>query len=223
VSSSSSRCQLNGAADVTAARAGTRNGHAGWLDEVARSAGRDTGAPVELLGDYLLVLADAAMSGREPRPAELEAVGRLFIEDLLRGDADVGRLVERAEPFGLDMARPHQVALAAPTGRLADATPAISSLEHAVVRRLGDRDVLVATKDGLIVVVAPTDSEVPRPSAGAPRSATSSSPHSAAWPADGRGASRSGGPTPAPTGSPAPTRRPAKVSRWPRDCAWTRL
>lgn len=217
-----------------------------WLTEVAELASRDAGgAPVELLGDYLRLLADAAISGRTPQPAELEAVGLLgrraaelgvsagtavqlylsaarrlwqklpmvirsrdnkavraaaaavlhvvddavarlaegyaearrqmvrweetlrheFIEDLLRGDADVGRLVERAEPFGLDMARPHQVALAAPTGRLDDATPAISSLEHAIVHWVGDRDVLVATKDGRIVVVAPADAELRGPPA----------------------------------------------------------
>jgi sugar diacid utilization regulator len=197
---------------------------------------------VELLGDYLPLLAEAATSGRTPHPAELEAVGLLgrraaelgvsagtavqlylsaarrlwqqlpmvvrardnravrvaaaavlrvvdeavaslaegytearrqmtrweetlrheFIEDLLRGDADVGRLVERAEPFGLDMALPHQVALAEPTGRLDDATPTISSLEHTIVQRVGDREVLVATKDGRIVVVAPADPDVPR-------------------------------------------------------------
>jgi sugar diacid utilization regulator len=235
--------------DVTSSRnfheprtlADTQNDHLSWLNEVAESAGRDAaGAPVELLGDYLLLLADAATSGREPHPAELEAVGLLgrraaelgvpagtavqlylsaarrlwqqlpmvirardnqavrnaaaavlavvdgavaslvegytearrqmarweetlrheFIEDLLRGDADVGRLAERAEPFGLDMLRPHQVALAAPTGRLDEATPAISSLEHAIVREVGDRDVLVATKDGRIVVVAPPDPDI---------------------------------------------------------------
>jgi sugar diacid utilization regulator len=74
--------------------------------------------------------------------------------------------VERAEPFGLDMARPHQVALAAPTGRLDEATPAISSLEHALVLWGGDRDVLVATKDGRIVVVAPADTDAPGPRTG---------------------------------------------------------
>ena len=95
-----------------------------------------------------------------------ETLRREFIEDLLRGDADVGRLVERAEPFGLDMARPHQVALAAPTGRLNDAEPAISPLEHAVVHWAGDRDVLVATKDGFIVVITPADTDVPGPRTG---------------------------------------------------------
>jgi sugar diacid utilization regulator len=84
----------------------------------------------------------------------------------LRGDADVGRLVERAEPFGLDMARSHQVALAAPSGRLNEAEPAISDLERAVVLWAGDRDVLVATKDGWVVAVTPADTDVPGPRAG---------------------------------------------------------
>jgi sugar diacid utilization regulator len=228
-------------------RADTQKVDPSWLNEVAESASRDAGgAPVELLGDYLLMLADAAISGREPHPSELEAVDLLgrraaelgvsartairlylsaarrlwqqlpmvirsrdshavrvataavlrvvddavaslaegytdarrqmarweetlrreFIEDLLRGDADVGRLVERAEPFGLDMVRRHQVALALPTGRLDEATPAIRSLEHTLVQEVGDRDVLVATKDGRIVVVAPSDADMTGPRAG---------------------------------------------------------
>ena len=225
-------------------RADPRITDSGWLTEVAQAASREAGGvPVELLGDYLTLLADAAISGRKPHPSELDAVGLLgrraaelgvsagsavqlylcaarrlwgelpmvirsrnsaavraaaeavlhvvdaavaslaegytearrqmvrweetlrreFIEDLLRGDADLGRLVERAEPFGLDMTRPHQVALAAPTGRLDHAEAAINSLERAVVHRVGDRDVLVATKDGWIVVIAPADADLPAP------------------------------------------------------------
>ncbi|MGD9525402.1 PucR family transcriptional regulator [Pseudonocardia sp.] len=226
----------------TPAESSTADGS--WLTEVAHAAGREAGGvPVELLGDYLTLLADAATTGRKPHPSELAAVGLLgrraaelgvsassavqlylcaarrlwgelpmvirsrdsaavraaadavlhvvdaavaslaegytearrqkvrweetlrreFIDDLLRGDADVGRLVERAEPFGLDVGRQHQVALAAPTGRLDDAEAAISALERAVVHRVGDRDVLVATKDGWIVVVAPADADLPSP------------------------------------------------------------
>jgi sugar diacid utilization regulator len=218
-----------------------------WLAEVARAACRDVGdVPIELLGGYLPLLADAATSGREPDSVELDAIGFLgrraaesgvsagsvvqlyltaarrlwqqlpavvrsrdsevvraaaaavlhvvdqavarlaegyndarrqmirweetlrrdFIDDLLRGDADVGRLVERAEPFGLDMARPHQVALAAPSGRLNETEAAISALERAVVQWAGDRDVLVGTKDGWIVAVTPADTDVPGPRTG---------------------------------------------------------
>ena len=209
-----------------------------WLTEVAEAAAREAGGvPVELLGDYLPLLADAALSGRRPGRAELEAVGRLgreaaeqgisarrvvqlylsaarrlwqeiplavrsrdreavraaaaavlhvvddavatlaegyavarrdlvrreenlrreLIDDLLRGDSDLSSLVERAEPFGLDLARVHQVALAAPAKRLPDTDAAISALESVIFDRLGDRDVMVATKDGLLVVLVPAD------------------------------------------------------------------
>lgn len=209
-----------------------------WLRDVAEGASRDAGGvPVELLGDYLPLLADAALTGRRPKRAELEAVGLLgrqaaeqgisagravqlylsaarrlwqglpmvvrsrdreavraaatavlhvidgavatladgyavarrdlvrreetlrreLIDDLLRGDSDLGALVERAEPFGLDLARVHQVALAAPNRRLPDSDAAISALEGVIFSRLGDRDVLVATKEGLLVVLAPAD------------------------------------------------------------------
>ena len=210
----------------------------GWLVAVAEGASQDAGGvPVELLGGYLPLLADAAVSGRRPRRVELDAVGRLgrqaaeqgisagrvvqlylsaarrlwqdlplvvrsrdreavraaaaavlhvvdeavatlaegyavarrdlvrreeglrreLIDDLLRGDSDLGGLVERSEPFGLSLARIHQVALAAPSRRLPDSDAAISALEAVIFDRLGDRDVLVATKDGLLVVLAPAD------------------------------------------------------------------
>lgn len=223
-------------------RDGTNQGSAAepdsWLTEVAEGASRDAGnVPVELLGDYLPLLADAAIKGRRPKRAELDVVGilgrqaaeqgisagrvvrlylsaarrlwqdlpmvvrsrdreavraaasavlqviddavatlaegyavarrelvrreetlrRELVDDLLRGDSDLGAVVERAEPFGLDLARVHQVALAAPSRRLPDTDAAITALEAVIFDRLGDRDVLVATKDGLLVVLAPAD------------------------------------------------------------------
>ncbi len=219
-----------------------------WLAEVARAASADAGGvPVELLGDYLRLLADAAATGRRPRRGELDAVGvlgrraaeqgvsagravrlylsaarrlwqqlpqlvrstdseavraaaeavlhvvdaavatlaegyavarrelvrreealrRELVDDLLRGDSDLGGLVERAEPFGLDLARVHQVALAAPSRRLPDTDAAISALERVIFDRLGDRDVLVATKEGLLVVIAPADAVTPDRGSGA--------------------------------------------------------
>src|SRR5215203_6118146 len=151
-----------------------------WLAVVARTAAADADAPIELLGEYLNILADAALTGRRPERRELAAVRRLgqraaeqgvdanqavdlylsaawrlwqeipmivrsrdrdkvraaaeavlrvindavevlveghqaarrqmirqeesarreFVDDLLRGDTDVSRLVERAEPSG---------------------------------------------------------------------------------------------------------------------------
>jgi hypothetical protein len=52
-------------------------------------------------------------AGRELVRRE-ESLLRDLVDDLLRGDAHLSRLVERAEPFGLDLTRAHQVALAQP-------------------------------------------------------------------------------------------------------------
>jgi hypothetical protein len=49
-----------------------------WLVAVAEGASRDAGgAPVELLGDYLRMLADAAKYGRRPARKELDTVAML--------------------------------------------------------------------------------------------------------------------------------------------------
>jgi sugar diacid utilization regulator len=81
-----------------------------------------------------------------------------FIDDLLRGDADVARMVARAQPFGLDLTAAHHVVLAGPSAAAeagVDVESAALALERRVVERFGDREVLVATKDGRIVVVLP--------------------------------------------------------------------
>lgn len=206
-----------------------------WLDGVARAAAADANAPADLLGDYLTLVADAAVSGARPNADDLAKVGahgrraahegvapgraanlylsaawrlwrelpkvvrssdsefvrgaadavlqvigdaiaafveayqderreairweeasrREFIDDLLRGDADVARLVERAEPFGLDLTRVHQIALATSENASMDPQFAATSLERAVVNEFGDREVLVATKEDLLVVLVP--------------------------------------------------------------------
>ena len=206
-----------------------------WLGPVGAAAAAGTEAPAELLGEYLPMLADAAVHGRRPDAWQLEAVresGRQaaaggvdarravdlylsaawrlwrqlpvvarssdpekvraaaeavlrvlddavgvlvdghqserramirreeslraeFVDDLLRGDADVAGLVERAEPFGIDLGKPHHVVLVAPRDETAAPDRAAIALERAVVSRFGDREVLVALKDGRVVLVLP--------------------------------------------------------------------
>jgi sugar diacid utilization regulator len=207
-----------------------------WLVAVGASAAASTQAPAELLGEYLPLLADAAIHGRRPDAWELDAVRELgrraaaqgvgarravdlylsaawrlwrqlpvvvrssdpekvrraaeavlrvlddavgvfvdghqsersdmirreetlraeFVDDLLRGDADVSAMVERAEQFGIDLGKPHHVALVAPRDPDGDVARAATVLERAVVDRFGDREVLVAPKDGRVVVVVPS-------------------------------------------------------------------
>jgi sugar diacid utilization regulator len=212
--------------------AGT-SGNADWLSRVADEAAGEAGVPVALLGEYLQILAVAAMEGRQPSTDQLaalrgqgrrvaeEGVGadravdlflsaawrlwravptatvgedsrraaetllrvvnqavevlvdghqaarremirreestrRELVDDLLRGDADVARLVRRAQPFGLDLGRFHRVVLAEPSAS-SRARPdrAAGPMEREVVDRYGDREVMVATKDDFVVLILP--------------------------------------------------------------------
>jgi len=111
-------------------------------------------AVLQVVDDAVASFAEGhAEAGRE-RVRREETVRRELVEDLLRGDAHLSELVERAEPFGLDLTRAHQVALAEPRQRLSSIAAATTALERVVLNRFGDRDVLVATKDGRVVVLA---------------------------------------------------------------------
>lgn len=114
-------------------------------------------AVLHVIDDAVAAFADGhAEAGRELVRRE-EALRRELVEDLLRGDAHLSNLVERAEPFGLDLTRAHQVALAQPGTRLSSVAAATTALERVVLDRFGDRDVLVATKEGWVVVIALAD------------------------------------------------------------------
>ncbi|MGH8823239.1 MAG: PucR family transcriptional regulator [Jiangellaceae bacterium] len=114
-------------------------------------------AVLQVVDDAVAAFAEGhAEAGREMVRRE-ETLRRELIEDLLRGDANLGEIVQRAEPFGLDLTRSHQVALAAPGQRLPDIEAATSVLERIVLDRFGDRDMLVARKEGLLVVLAPAE------------------------------------------------------------------
>src|SRR4051812_49711103 len=67
------------------AKAPAANPHDDWLSVVARAAAKDGHAPPELLGEYLTMLADAAVHGRRARPEQLTAV-----RDLGRRAAEQG-------------------------------------------------------------------------------------------------------------------------------------
>ncbi|HEX8629499.1 MAG TPA: helix-turn-helix domain-containing protein, partial [Catenuloplanes sp.] len=135
-----------------------------WQDlpVVVRSRDREAvraaaAAVLHVVDEAVATLAEGYAVARRDLVRREEGLRRELIDDLLRGDSDLGGLVERSEPFGLNLARVHQVALAAPSRRLPDSDAAITALEAVIFDRLGDRDVLVATKDGLLVVLAPAD------------------------------------------------------------------
>ena len=93
---------------------------------------------------------------REEDPAR-----RAFVDDLLRGDADLADMVARAEPFGLDLSALHQVLLAARHDGEPAASMDASHLARAVVERYGDRDTLVAPRSGRLLALVPAREDAP--------------------------------------------------------------
>jgi hypothetical protein len=83
-----------------------------------------------------------------------EALRREFVDDLLHGRRNVGALAERAERFGLRLASAHLVCVAEADQPFYDGGPAARHVETALLSRFGARDILVATKEGLLVCVA---------------------------------------------------------------------
>ncbi|MFF0793563.1 PucR family transcriptional regulator [Streptomyces spiralis] len=88
-----------------------------------------------------------------------EADRREFIDDLLYGRSDLGRLAERAERYGLLFSRAHAVAVAKGRQPVDDTHPATRRVETALLGRFGERRILLTTKDGRLVCVAPGDQD----------------------------------------------------------------
>ncbi|GHI88845.1 PucR family transcriptional regulator [Streptomyces xanthophaeus] len=86
-----------------------------------------------------------------------EAARREFIDDLLYGRSDLGRLAERAVRFGLRLSQAHAVAVATGPEPYGDGYPVARGIEEAVLARFGKRQILLATKDGRLICVAPGD------------------------------------------------------------------
>ncbi|MFD0367977.1 PucR family transcriptional regulator [Streptomyces sp. NPDC127114] len=86
-----------------------------------------------------------------------EAARREFIDDLLYGRSDLGRLAERAERFGLLLSRAHAVAVAQGPEPYSDGYPVSRGIESSLLARFGARRILLTTKDGRLICIAPAD------------------------------------------------------------------
>lgn len=84
-----------------------------------------------------------------------EAARREFIDDLLYGRSGLGRLVERAERFGLRLAHAHAVAVAQGPAAYNEGGAVPRQVEQALTTRFGNRNVLLTTKDGRLLCIAP--------------------------------------------------------------------
>jgi DNA-binding PucR family transcriptional regulator len=131
-------------------------------------AGARDAAELRQVGSCVLTALEAGVAAlaegheRAQRHAVRRAEGarRAFVDALLYGRSDPGRIAEQAEGFGLRLADRHivAVAVAAPPaeGPYDEAHPLLRRVERELAGRFGDHDLLIAPKDGRLVCVAPT-------------------------------------------------------------------
>ncbi|MET9142974.1 helix-turn-helix domain-containing protein [Streptomyces sp. NPDC004042] len=117
--------------------------------------------------DHVLAAAEQAIDAfaegheRAQRLAvrQEEAARQEFIDDLLYGRSELGRLAERAERFGLLLSQDHAVAVAESRLPGGETYPAAGQVESALVGRFGDRRILLTAKAGRLICIAPGDQD----------------------------------------------------------------
>jgi sugar diacid utilization regulator len=106
--------------------------------------------------DAVAALAEGYQLARRSLVRHEESARWEFIDDLLTGGSDVAGVLRRAAEYGLDLTAPHSVAVVRAEAPFADGTPLIGVIERAVQGSKGDADSLVASKQGLLVIVFPS-------------------------------------------------------------------
>ncbi len=88
-----------------------------------------------------------------------EAARREFIDDLLHGRGDPGRLAAHSERFGLRLSRAHAVAVAEGPEKYDETDAVPRQVASELFARFENRRILVTTKDGRMVCIAPGDQD----------------------------------------------------------------
>ncbi|KQU59079.1 CdaR family transcriptional regulator [Rhodococcus sp. Leaf278] len=134
-----------------------------WRELPAVTAAADNPAGVVTAGEVMLRAVDDAvaelaegfqLARRTLVRAEVLA-RREFVDDLLSGTSDVAGVLGRAQTFGLDLSSPHAVAVVTSSKPFTDASSAIGLVERSVQGSKGDAELLVATKQGRLILVFP--------------------------------------------------------------------
>ncbi|GAB2756420.1 PucR family transcriptional regulator [Streptomyces bullii] len=133
-----------------------------WADLVASGRAREPGDVIEVasaligaIGEATVALTEGYETAHRAAIRGEEAMRREFVDDLLDGRTDLGRLAERAERFGLRLVGPHSVAVARAAEPFGAGDDSTRYVEEALTSRFPAKDVLITTKDGLLVCVSP--------------------------------------------------------------------
>ncbi|GAQ51832.1 PucR family transcriptional regulator [Streptomyces acidiscabies] len=125
--------------------------------ECPSGAGVSVDAVLAVTAQALDAFAEGYERAQHDAVRREEAARREFIDDLLYGRSDLGSLAQRAERYGLRLARAHAVAVARGTAAYAEGDPVLRTVEHALTSRFGEREILLTTKNGRLVCVVPGD------------------------------------------------------------------
>ena len=116
---------------------------------------RDIGEAVFRAADAaIMAVAEGYEEAQRWSLRQEESFRRAFVDDLLDG-RNLATLADRAERYGLRLATSLVVVVAAGGKPFVDGDPVTRRVESGMHLDQGDRDVLVTTRDGLLVCVAP--------------------------------------------------------------------
>ncbi|HSL11359.1 MAG TPA: helix-turn-helix domain-containing protein [Actinomycetota bacterium] len=130
---------------------------------IADAAPDASGPALAQLGEIVLRAADDAVAALAHGYVEAQRIAirreesarREFVDDLLAGVGDPDRLEATAESFGLNLSAAHRVVVAEATRASDDPGPVLGWVGSQVFSRFGSQDVIVTTKDRLLVCVFP--------------------------------------------------------------------
>lgn len=113
--------------------------------------------------DVVAALAQGYQDAQRLAIRQQEATRREFVDDLLAGGGDRTALEQRAADFGFNPSGGHTVLVVRADRPLRDAGPVQGWVENQVQSRFGQRDAIVATKEGLLVCIFPARAGIPDP------------------------------------------------------------
>jgi len=90
-----------------------------------------------------------------------EALRREFVDGLLSGTGDLGRLRDQGTSFGFNVLAGHRVVVARTDRPADDGGPVHAGAEIRIRQAFGERDVVVATRGGALVCIVPEGAEDP--------------------------------------------------------------
>jgi DNA-binding PucR family transcriptional regulator len=127
-----------------------------WGSDDGNRLRRAAGIGFKTANSAVVALADGYEGTQRRAIRQEEASRREFVDDLLYGRADLGRLAERAQRFGLRLSDAYTAIVASAGEELTETSARVRSIEAVLAERYGVRDILLTVRDGLLVCIAPS-------------------------------------------------------------------